>query len=299
MSKKKIIVTGATGYLGKAFANNFQKKYDIYCIVRKKSKLEELDSMRCSIIVYNEIEELYDIAKNISPDVLVHFAGVFLNEHSKNTIRELLECNLLFGTTIVDAVVEAGCKNIINTSSYWQKYKKAEYNPVNLYAATKQGFEDILRYYYEVKRCNIITLTIFDTYGPNDKRKKILNIINELPDGATIEMSSGEQKMYFVYVDDVMSAYDVAIERCYSGNNIKYENFALRSEELFTLKTVAEKLIKIANKNVEFRWGEIPNRKREISDPKNIGIILPGWNSNISIEEGLKRLIDGDYKELK
>ena len=72
MSKKKIIVTGATGYLGKAFANNFQKKYDIYCIVRKKSKLEELDSMRCSIIVYNEIEELYDIAKSWGYKIILH-----------------------------------------------------------------------------------------------------------------------------------------------------------------------------------------------------------------------------------
>lgn len=299
MNKRRIVVTGSTGYLGNAFVNEYQDKYDIYCVVRKKSNINNLKILNCTVIAYQSTEELYDILERISPEVLVHFAGVFLNEHNQNTILEMLECNLVFGTVIADAAVKAGCKNIVNTSSYWQNYHMEEYNPVNLYAATKQGYEDILRYYAEAADCKVTTLTIFDTYGPKDNRRKVLNLISEMQNGQKIDMSSGNQKMYYTYVDDITSAYDIAIERCIKGIGEKYEKFALRDEEPLSLKSIVERYVKISGKNIRLEWGILPNRQREISDPTNIGRVLPSWKPKNSIETGLKKMIDVNEKEKK
>ena len=53
-----------------------------------------------------------------------------------------------------------------------------EYYPQNLYAATKKGFQDILKYYeLSYKKIKFYNLFLHDIYGENDKRNKIINHI--------------------------------------------------------------------------------------------------------------------------
>src|SRR5690606_40584249 len=66
-------------------------------------------------------------------------------------------------------------KYLINTSSYSQHVNQEHYNPNSLYAATKQAYEDILRFYST--KLNIINLVLFDNFGPNDPRPKIMNLL--------------------------------------------------------------------------------------------------------------------------
>ena len=70
-----------------------------------------------------------------------------------------MSSNITFGTQLVEAMVANGCYQFVNTGTSWQHYENDEYNPVNLYAATKQAFEDILRYYVETSALRVITLT--------------------------------------------------------------------------------------------------------------------------------------------
>ncbi len=286
----KLAITGATGYLGSAFIKRYSTRFDIFCIVRKDSDIKILSESRCRIIKYGEWEELYEKMKVVSPDILVHLAGVFLNEHNENTIINMLECNIMFSTVIVDAAVCAGCKRIINTSSYWQHYNKERYNPVNLYAATKQSFEDILLYYVKAKESSVITLTIFDTYGPFDKRRKVLNLVMETEDGKEFGMSDGSQKMYFCYLDDLIDAYGAAIKRCMAHSPGTYEKYALRDEKPVTLRYAVETLLEVLGKKVKINWGKVPNRKREISDPENIGTVLPEWKPSHTLKEGAEAI---------
>lgn len=287
----KLVVTGATGYLGSGFVESCQNKFEVFCIVRKDSNVRRISNARCTIIRYEKWEELYDKFKAVSPDIVVHFAGVFLNNHKKDTIVNMLECNIIFSTIVVDAAVCAGCKRFINTSSYWQHYKKEGYNPVNLYAAAKQSFEDILLYYTKTRECSVITLTIFDTYGPWDYRRKILNLVMEMEEGDELGMSDGLQKMYFCYLDDVVSAYGEAVKRCMDSPLGSCEKYAVRDEKPVTLRKVIETLLEVSGKKITINWGELPNREREISDPSDIGRVLPGWKPAYTLREGFEAMM--------
>ena len=287
---KRIALTGATGYIGKNFIRLLSAKYNIFCVIRKRSNNDNVNLSNCSIVSYSDEREIYDILDKINPDVVVHLAGVFFKSHNSENIGKMIDCNIRFSTVFIDAAAKAGCRRIINTGSYWQNYSGELYNPVNLYAATKQAFEDIIRFYQEVENISVITLTIFDTYGPEDNRKKVLNSLISLRDGDSIDMSSGNQKMFFCYIDDVIKAYDLAIERLLKFPEGIVEKYSVRSDIPVPLKEVVNKLLEISGKNLNINWGALPDRKREIENPEGIGEILPEWKPDFDLDRGLKLL---------
>lgn len=117
------------------------------------------------------------MVENINPDIVIHIASLTSVTHDYSTIENLLRSNIEFPTKLLEAMEVAGVKKFINTGTTWQNYNSADYEPVNLYAATKQAFEDILKYYIFAKGFSSITLRLFDTYGPNDTRKNLYHYL--------------------------------------------------------------------------------------------------------------------------
>ena len=287
----KIILTGATGYIGKHLLKRLSAKHDIFCIVRKSSDLSEIQPFIKHLIILNNYQNLYEEFSRIQPDMVVHLAGMFRGEHSIDNIEEMLESNITFASILFDAAQQSGCSSFINTGSYWQNYNGDTYNPVNLYAATKQAFEDIILYYVKAKMCKAITLQIFDSFGPCDKRNKILNIVSRLKNGDTIQMSPGEQKLYFCYIDDIIDAYDCAIQSVRNMEPGIYYKYAIRDEKPYTLKQIIESYLRLSKKDIQILWGGRAYRQREIMEPDGIGKILPGWSPKHNLDDGLKKYI--------
>jgi nucleoside-diphosphate-sugar epimerase len=120
-----------------------------------------------------------EIVKRSNPDVVFHLASLFLSQHRPENVEPLIQSNLLFSTQLVEAMVNNGCKLLVNTGTSWQHFEDAHYSPVNLYAATKQAFEVILDYYVEAKGLALISLALFDTYGPGDPRPKLFSLLRK------------------------------------------------------------------------------------------------------------------------
>ena len=89
----------------------------------------------------------------------------------------MVTANVGFGTALAEAVSQAGDCTFVNTGTVWQHYDARPYSPVSLYAAMKQAFTDVLRFYQEVAGLPVVTLELTDTYGPGDPRPKLLPIL--------------------------------------------------------------------------------------------------------------------------
>ncbi len=288
---EKVIISGATGYIGLHLCKALDSKYEVYAIVRKQSNLKELKkyvSSKRIIMLEDNIKKFYTQMKEIEPDYFVHLAGKFISEHSEANLSDLLDSNLTAPVKMLDAICKAGCKNIINTGSYWQNYDGDNYNPVDLYAATKMAFSNMLKYYTEVMGCKSITLKLFDTYGKDDERKKVLNIIRDMRDGETLDMTSCEQKVFYCYIDDVISAYMHALKLIKTSKSHEHKEYSIRSEIPIPLKDIVLQLKNLSGKNIQLNFGKRDNRNREIMNPEGIGEVLPGWQEKYSIETGLK-----------
>ena len=152
-------------------------------------------------------------------------------------------------------------------------------------------FEKIIEFYVKARRFNVITLELYDNYGKNDKRRKIMNLLKEsfLSD-KPLKMTLGEQKVDILYIDDLINAYIVAESQL--EGNMGHSKYSLMSENKKTLKEIVQIFKKITNKNLDIEFGTIKYKDREILYPWDKGIKLPNWNANISLEDGIKKFMD-------
>tara|TARA_Y100000590_G_scaffold467471_1_gene646495 strand:- start:488 stop:1381 length:894 start_codon:yes stop_codon:yes gene_type:complete len=296
----KVLITGANGFVGSNLVRRLVKDgIDTDVIIRPQSNITSLTDVKKEITEYihdGTSECMMNIFQESKPDIVCHLAAISNYNHTLDDIEPMIKSNILFGTQLVECMVENKVYNLVNTGTFWQHYKGEEYNPSCLYAATKKAFEDLLKYYVETTKLNTITLKLFDNFGPNDLRGKLFNFLEQsIINNQKIKMSKGEQLIDIIYISDVVNAYIVSIKRLLS-NNQQCEEFFVSSNNLITLRKLVSKYLEIRNMKAEIMWGEREYRKREIMKPWNEGKILPGWKPQISIDEGIKLMYNENKK---
>ncbi len=297
----RILLTGASGYLGSHVAGRLVGNGDeVCCILRKTSAIPAALKDMKKIYRFDYGEQLYEIVREIQPELVVHTAGMFLGEHTQENIRQLINSNVMFPAILADAANQAGCRCMVQTGSYWQHYQRRDYDPVNLYAATKQASEDLLEYYKNTYQWKILTLEIFDVFGPDDHRKKILNLVRDLKEGETLDLTNGEQKMYMCHIDDVAEAYVQAARLIRQQGPGSGSRYAVRGEKAYTLREVIRMYLEISGKKAELNWGGRPYGKREFMNPEGLGRVLEGWEPAYDLYEGLRQYATASWHaELK
>ncbi|QNA88228.1 NAD-dependent epimerase/dehydratase family protein [Massilia sp. Dwa41.01b] len=172
------------------------------------------------------------------PDTVFHLAAAFVAEHVPGDIDRLVHANLLFATQLLEAMRVNGVRLLVNTGTAWQHYGNRDYDPVNLYAATKQAFEAILAYYVNAHGFIAATLALFDTYGPGDERPKLMRALwRAAREGRPLAMSSGRQLLDLVYVDDVVDAY-LAAESALREGGAGHRHYGVSSGAPLPLRDV-------------------------------------------------------------
>lgn len=291
---KDVIVTGATGFVGSHLSKKLvELGYNVHVISRPSSTYENLESVKTKIDIfeYNQnITELINYFEKVEADIVFHLASLFISEHKSDEIDGLINSNIKFGTHILEAMSKSDTYRLINTGTSWQHYKNEEYNPVNLYAATKQAFEDIIEYYVKALNFNVITLKLFDTYGENDNRGKLINLLGKFSkENKELKMSPGEQKIDLVHVDDVVDGF-ISAYNLIKKNEINHDKYAVSSGQEIQLKDLIGLYEEVTGNEVMVEWGGRPYRKREVMELWRDFDKLPNWEAEISLEEGLKRL---------
>ena len=193
----RILVTGATGFIGTNLTRELRKNNDLFILGQFEGDPEKLGLP--GIVMTDDIQRLADYIKSNKIEGIIHLASLYLTVHTPEQVKELVSSNVYFGTAVLEAASLAGTvKWFLNTGSIWQNYnvKGDAYNPVNLYAATKQAFIDMAKYYSDVFGIKFCTLKLCDTYGPNDTRKKLFKLFKDYSEsGEVLKMSPGEQKI--------------------------------------------------------------------------------------------------------
>lgn len=293
--RKRALVTGATGFVGSNLVRGLiSKGWKVDVIVRSSSRLDALEPGKDNLTIHvfnGEMERMLEIVLKATPDVVFHIASMVVGEHEPEQIESLVSSNITFGSQLLEAMSINGVSKFINTGTYWEHYENRQYSPANLYAATKYAYQAILQYYVEARGIEAITLKLFDPYGPNDPRPKLLNLLLRVAEtGELLAMSPGEQKIDLVYIDDVVEAYEVAAKRLAAGEVEGHEIYGVGSGQAITLKELVGFFERETEKKVNIEWGERPYRDREVMMPWNQYKVLPGLGARVSFNKGLKSL---------
>ena len=290
----KILVSGGSGFIGQNLVTHLAKAHDIHLIVRQDSKVVHTDDNVTVFRYDGNIQALLDYFSEERFDGVVHLASLFLAAHTPDDITDLIGSNVLFGTQLLEAAKAGGVRWFVNTGTFWQNYQSEAYNPVNLYAATKEAFESIARYYTETSDLVFTTIKLNDTFGPNDTRNKVFNLWEKIAkSGETLEMSAGEQIIDISYIDDVVRAYELLIGHLGSGHaeQLKNRTFGVSSGERMSLKELAALFEAATGTRLNIKWGARPYRAREVMIPWEKAEAVPGWTQQHTLKEAIIKTI--------
>lgn len=296
----KIVVTGATGFIANAIVERLLKDgHTLYSIIRKTTDTAKLNSRIETFIDTGNTEKLNDFFKEIKPDGVLHLASLVLVNHTLDEIESLIISNILFSTRLLEASVNSQTKWFINTGTFWQNYNDETYNPVNLYAATKQAFEDIAKFYYETQKINFVTIKLNDTFGAHDTRSKIFNLWGRaVENNENLGMSPGDQIIDISYIDNIVDAYIIMLKQLQVDKTYDFagEVYAVNSEERMSLKNLAALYADVTQSNVDITWGGRPYRDREVMIPWTKGKPVPGWKQKIPLRDAIATVMNKGNK---
>jgi nucleoside-diphosphate-sugar epimerase len=286
------LITGAPGYIGRFLTLSLiELGWNVHIILRPESLKSIFDLKFDKKLSYWTYDGTFDcmnrILKKSKPQIVFHLASKFTAEHSHSDIDLLISSNIQFATHLAEAMRQNEVSSLINTSTSWQHYNSDSYNPANLYAATKQAFENILTYYVNATGLKVITLVLFDSYGPNDSRGKLISLLWKAAiSKQTIPMSPGEQKIDLVYISDIVDAYILA------ANNIVNQKsghlrYGVTSGQRIRVIDLVKLFQQVTNMELDIKFGARPYRLREVFLPWDDFTVLPSWHPKVKLEDGI------------
>lgn len=289
------LLTGATGFVGSHVARRLVADgWSVHIVCRADSSCSLIADILDRVTVQRHdgsSEGMMVIVRQVSPDMVFHLASLFLAQHRVDDVEPLIRSNVLFGAQLLEAMVQHGVHRLVNTGTSWQHYESCDYSPVNFYAATKQAFEDILRFYTEGTPLCAVSLKLFDSYGPGDPRQKLFALLRRVVEqGESLEMSPGEQLIDLVYIDDIVDCFILAAERLLADLVTSHESYAVSSGAPVKLRELVELYARVIGSPLPIKWGGRPYRAREVMAPWNTGAVLPGWRPKVGLEEGIRRM---------
>jgi nucleoside-diphosphate-sugar epimerase len=286
------LITGVTGYIGGKLAERLVADgWTVHALVRGGSERPATAQIRFHVHD-GSAAGLTAVVREAAPDIVFHLASLYLAEHRPEEVDQLIASNVLLPAQLAEAMTAAGAARLVNTGTAWQHFNTPGYNPVNLYAATKQAAVDILRYFHDARGLSVVTLKLFDTFGPGDKRRKLIQVLVDAAlSGERLEMSPGEQLIDLTHIDDVIDAFLVAADRLLASVAPLNEEFLISGTRR-KLRELVEITGEALGRDVHVTLGARPYRAREVMVPAEAPAErqLPGWKPSRELTEAIRDL---------
>ena len=236
LNGKKLLVTGAAGFIGANLVTELMKTLteaeivgldsmnDYYDVSIKEYRLNEIDKLskenqgikwtfvKGNIADKSLVDELF---KSHKFDIAVNLAAQAGVRYSITNPDVYIESNIIGFYNILEACRNNPVEHLVyaSSSSVYGSNKKVPYsvedkvdNPVSLYAATKKSNELLAHAYSKLYNIPSTGLRFFTVYGPAGRPDMAyFGFTNKLRAGETIRIFNyGNCKRDFTYVDDIV-----------------------------------------------------------------------------------------------
>ena len=247
---KKILLTGATGFIGSELLKNLSNYNKVYITLRKRHKINPKNKNIIKIH-FNSYKDLSHKFRKIKIDTVIHCATHYVKSHKFEDIKKLSESNILFGNIILENLKIMRVKKFVNFSTVWENFDGKKDNFYNLYSAYKASFIKIISF-YKKKNLNIkfLNLVISDTFGLRDKRKKIVNILKtNYKRNLVTKIVSKNLYINLLNVKDIVNAIELILKK-----NYKSDNYILKNKNNFKIYDIVKEIEKYSQKKLRVKW---------------------------------------------
>jgi nucleoside-diphosphate-sugar epimerase len=290
---KKILLTGVTGFLGNALARHWLGAgYEVSALIRSTSRRARVEGLAGNIHLYRYggDEDVFSAIANVAPDYIVHTACSY--GRAGESLVSIFDANVRFGLLLLEGAKSLNKKvAFLNTGTILD-------SAVSSYAMSKQSFSAIgaLQAAQGGSGIKFINVALQHMYGPGDDKSKFTThvISSCLANVERLSLASGVQQRDFVFIDDVVSAYDVMLSNMVSLADV--ETIEVGSGEAVPVKSFVETVHSMTASLTKLEFGVVPYRANEAmffqADINRISSL--GWLPTTSLAAGIQKTIDKD-----
>lgn len=294
-----IIVHGASSFLGRHFVKKLiSKKIPVLILARETSQISFFENQPfVKVIRYKKtISEINAPLYQLSAPMFFEFSwqGVFGSDRNN---PEQISVNVPLITSSVNTANMLKAKHWIGVGSqaeYGNLNKRISENdicnPTTLYGKAKlmcsQNSADLCRKF----GIEHSWLRLFSVYGPDDNNEWLIQyLIKEMLEDKEINVTKGEQKWDYLFVDDISEMFLMLM-------NTKGVGVAnLGSGKVIQVRWIIEKIKELTKSNSKINFGAISYRPDQVmlmeADITRLSSHL-GWVPLTGIDEGLRKTID-------
>lgn len=307
-SQNKVLICGASGFIGKNLALYFSKKQncqvigtyfkreppDIPNVIFKKVDLrdpKQIDELLSGVDIVIQAAATTSGAKDIVGRPYIHVTdNAVMNSYLlKSSFDHKIKHFIFFSCTVM------------YPADFGAPLKETDFDPTQVYPKyfgvgwTKVYIEKMCEFFSSLGETKYTAIRHSNIYGPHDKfdleKSHVLGATITKVQMATDTLSvwgEGKETRDFLYIDDLVKFVDLAIEK----QSSKYELVNLGLGHSVSISDLIEKVIKISGKNLKVEHDlskpTIPTKVAvDISKAKK----LFGWIPAVDLETGLQKTI--------
>lgn len=297
---RKVIVTGANGFVGTAVCAELVKRgIDVIAVVRRQNEkdISFLLDNACQT-VFCDLSE-YDLLSEMIPDRDIDAFFHFAWEGSAGISRSDANIQINNIKSSCDAVKTAavlGCRKFIFASSIMEyeinKFMSTEQTPGcnTIYCSAKVAADYMARALSGELEVDYIRAVISNIYGPGELSPRLINqSIRKMLAGEHCSFSAGEQLYDFIYIDDAAKSFAEIAEK-----GVTNRTYYIGSTHPRPLKEFLLEMRDCIDPELQIGLGEIPFGGVSLDYTElDIDAVRKdtGFTPELSFSEGIKKTI--------
>lgn len=320
---KKILVTGAAGFIGFHLSNlllqkgvtvvGFDNINDYYDVNLKYARLAILEKFENFTFVKGDLADKTAVDNIFSEnkfDIVVNLAAQAGVRYSIENPQAYIESNVIGFFNILEACRNNPVEHLLyaSSSSVYGNQQKTPFStdddvskPISLYAATKKSNELMAYTYSHLYGIPSTGLRFFTVYGPYGRPDMAcFSFTEKILKGETIKIfNNGDMYRDFTYVDDIVKGVENMLcnppEADENGDRATVYNIGNNSPEklMYFVETLEKALGKTAKKEfLPMQPGDVYQTYADVTPL----IEKYGFKPSTSIEDGLAKFVEW-YKE--
>lgn len=306
---KKVLITGATGFVGKHLTDYLSTKVNTEIFGTSLSDSEKNDTIQIERVDLTNFDEVGKLIDKIKPDFVYHLAALTSPAESFKNPTPVVLGNIEIQLNVLNSIKNAELKNtrilVVSSSEVYgmigEKDLPIDENtamrPVSPYAVSKVTQDFLARQYSMSYDMDIVTVRPFNHTGPGQApafvtpafAKQIAEIENGKKE-PVLNVGNLKAERDFTDVRDVVRAYDLLMEKGEKGGS-----YNVGSGKPISIQSILDMLLSYSKEEITVKQDparllpiEIPKVYCDYSKLKN----LTGWTPETSIETTLKDTLD-------
>ena len=309
MKKKKLIIFGASGFIGKNISLRFKKKFRNYQIIgtylKNKPSIRGIKLIKCDLTKPNQVKKIISNA-----EIIIQAAAT--TSGAKEIISKPyihVNNNAIMNSVITKLAYDSFVKHVIifSCTVMYKSSKKAlkennfdankEMYPNYFGAGWMKIYVDKLGEFYSRLNRNKYTLIRHsNVYGPHDKfdldkshvfGATVNKVLNTKKDNIVV-WGKGDEGRDLLYIDDLVNFVELAIK----NQKTKFGLYNVGYGKLISINSLVRKIIKLSGKKLKI-INDLSKKSLKNSVFLNCTKALREikWKKKVSLDQGIKKTL--------